>query len=66
VLQLFTLLGLTLPFFAFKIWRRGDWSLLRRIYYSLMALAGILLMPFFYYWNLLGFQFVGRVYSAVQ
>lgn len=57
VLQIATLLGLTVPVFAFKIWQRGDWSRSRRIYYSLVALAGVLMLPFFYYWNLLGFKF---------
>ena len=56
-LQLAALLGLTLPIFAFASWKRGYWSLTRRIYFSLVAFAGALLTPFFYYWNLLGFQF---------
>jgi len=57
VLQLAALLGLTLPIFAFKAWKQGYWSLMRRIYFSVVALAGLLMIPFFYYWNLLGFRF---------
>jgi CubicO group peptidase (beta-lactamase class C family) len=57
VLQLATLLGLTLPIFAFKTWKQGYWFLVRRIYFSVVALAGLLMIPFFYYWNLLGFRF---------
>lgn len=57
VLQLAALLGLTLPIFAFKSWKRGYWSMMRRIYFSMVAFAGLLMIPFFYYWNLLGFRF---------
>ncbi len=57
VLQLAALLGLTLPIFAFKSWKRGYWSMMRRIYFSIVAFAGLLMIPFFYYWNLLGFRF---------
>lgn len=57
VLQLAALLGLTLPIFAFKSWKRGYWSLMRRIYFSVVALVGLLMIPFVYYWNLLGFRF---------
>lgn len=57
VLQLAALLGLTLPIFAFKAWKRGYWSMMRRIYFSIVALTGLLMIPFFYYWNLLGFRF---------
>ena len=57
VLQLAALLGLTLPIFAFKAWRQNYRSLPRRIYFSVVALTGLLMIPFFYYWNLLGFRF---------
>jgi CubicO group peptidase (beta-lactamase class C family) len=57
VLHLAALLGLTLPIFAFKAWKYGYWSLPRRVYFSLAALAAVLMTPFFYYWNLLGFRF---------
>jgi hypothetical protein len=57
VLQLAALLGLTLPIFAFKSWKQDYWSMARRIYFSIVAFAGLLMIPFFYYWNLLGFRF---------
>ena len=57
VLQLAALLGLTLPVFAFTAWKHGYWSMMRRIYFSVVALAGLLMIPFFYYWNLIGFRF---------
>ena len=56
-LQLAALLGLTLPIFAFQAWKRGYWSLTGRIYFSIVAFAGLPMIPFFYYWNLLGFRF---------
>jgi CubicO group peptidase (beta-lactamase class C family) len=56
VLQMAALFGLTLPIFAFKAWRQNYWSVTRRIYFSVVALAGLLMTPFFYYWNLLGFR----------
>ncbi len=57
VLQLAALLGLTLPIIAFKSWKQDYWSMARRIYFSVVAFAGLLMIPFFYYWNLLGFRF---------
>ncbi len=57
VLQLAALLGLTLPIFAFQSWKHGHWSVMRRIYFSIVAFAGLLMIPFFFYWNLLGFRF---------
>jgi CubicO group peptidase (beta-lactamase class C family) len=47
------LLGLTLSMFAGFAWRRGDWSLPRRIYYSVLALTAFLMVPFLHHWNLL-------------
>lgn len=57
VLQLAALLGLALPYFALKVWKSGEWSAALRVYYIIVALAGVLMIPFLYYWNLLGFQF---------
>jgi CubicO group peptidase (beta-lactamase class C family) len=57
ILQLAALLGLTLPIFAFKSWKQDYWSMARRIYFSIVAFAGLMMIPFFYYWNLLGFRF---------
>jgi len=52
-LLLAALLGLTLSIFAAIAWRRGDWSVPRRIYYSVVALTAFLMVPFLYHWNLL-------------
>ena len=49
-----SLLGLTLPIFSYTVWRRGDWSKVERTYYSIVALAALLMIPFLYHWNLLG------------
>ena len=57
VLQLAALIALTLPVFAFKSWKHSYWSVPRRVYFSVIALVGLLMIPFFYYWNLLGFRF---------
>ena len=57
LLQLAALIGLTLPIFAYRAWRQSYWPFLRRTYFSVVALAGLLMLPFFYYWNLLGFRF---------
>jgi hypothetical protein len=48
VLQLAAFLGIALPYFAFRIWKGGYWSAKRRVYYSIVALAGVLMIPFFY------------------
>jgi len=48
-----SLIGLTLPIFSYTLWRRGDWSKLQRTYYTLVALAALLMIPFLYHWNLL-------------
>lgn len=50
------LLGLSLPAFAFVAWRRGRWTRGRRIYYSAVALAAVILLPYLYHWNLLGLR----------
>jgi hypothetical protein len=52
-LLLAALLGLTLSIFAGIAWRHGDWSLRRRIYYSVLALTAFLMVPFLHHWNLL-------------
>ena len=53
-LLLAALLGLTLSIFAGVAWKRGRWTIVRRIYYSVVALAALLMVPFLYHWNLLG------------
>ena len=52
-LLLASLLGLTLPIFSYALWIRGDWSRVGRTYYSIVALAALLMIPFLYHWNLL-------------
>jgi CubicO group peptidase (beta-lactamase class C family) len=54
-LLLAAFLGLTLSIFAGVAWKRGGWTILRRIYYSVVALVALLMVPFLYHWNLLGF-----------
>jgi CubicO group peptidase (beta-lactamase class C family) len=49
-----SLIGLTLPIFSYAVWRLGDWSRVKRTYYSIVALAALLMIPFLYHWNLLG------------
>ena len=53
-LFLAALLGLTLSIFGGIAWKRGDWSIARRIYYSVVALTALLMVPFLFHWNLLG------------
>jgi len=40
-----------------KVWRRGSWSPLAKVHYSLVVLSLVLFIPFLHYWNLLGFRF---------
>jgi CubicO group peptidase (beta-lactamase class C family) len=54
-LLLAALLGPTLSIFAGLAWKRGNWTIVRRIYYSVAALAALLMVPFLYHWKLLGF-----------
>jgi CubicO group peptidase (beta-lactamase class C family) len=54
-LLLAALLGLTLSIFASIAWKHGDWTTLRRVYYSVVALSALLMVPFLYHWNLLRF-----------
>ncbi|WP_247118672.1 serine hydrolase domain-containing protein [Kordiimonas marina] len=42
---------------AVRVWRRGRWTMGRRIHYSLVALAAVYLSLFYYYWNMLGWQY---------
>ncbi len=49
--------ALVLSFFAVLAWRRGYWGPWTRIYYTLIVLASLLLIPFFWNWNLLGFRY---------
>jgi hypothetical protein len=42
--------------FTVMAWMRGDWALLGRLYYSLVALASVLFVLFAGYWNLSGWR----------
>ena len=50
---------LSLAFLALAViaWMRGYWSLVSRLYYSLIALASVLFVLFADYWNMLGWRF---------
>jgi len=50
---------LSLAFLALAViaWVRGYWSLIGRLYYSIIALASVLFVLFASYWNLLGWKF---------
>jgi hypothetical protein len=52
--------GLLSPAFlalAVAAWVRGNGSIIGRLYYSLVALASVLLVLFAGYWNMLGWRF---------
>jgi hypothetical protein len=53
----FVALTIYLLVITFGAWRHRFWTLGRRIGYSGMALAAILLCAFFWQWNLLGWRF---------
>lgn len=38
------------------VWRRGVWCARRRVFYSVVVLALLALIPFMAYWNLIGFD----------
>lgn len=42
--------------FAVQAWRNSYWRTGRRIHYTLVALSGIFMAWFYYYWNFLGVQ----------
>jgi CubicO group peptidase (beta-lactamase class C family) len=54
-LLLASLLGPSLLFFAGFAWKACAWTIVRRVYYSVVAITAFLMVPFFYYWNLLDF-----------
>ncbi len=57
VILLATGLGLVLPVFAVLAWKNKYWSITRRIHFSVIAITALLMLPWLYYWNLLGFHF---------
>lgn len=53
----FVLLTLALLVAAFIAWRRSYWRLGRRVQYSIVVLAAVVVCLFFSTWNLLGWRF---------
>ncbi|WP_256706352.1 serine hydrolase domain-containing protein [Paenibacillus sp. FSL R7-0337] len=53
------LAGLTLALLVstIQVWRNKYWTAIRRVHYTLVTLSAVVLMIFFYHWNLLGWQF---------
>ncbi|MEK8130298.1 serine hydrolase domain-containing protein [Paenibacillus filicis] len=53
------LVGLTLAMLATMViaWKNNYWSVLKRVHFTLVALAAVVMSVFFYHWNLLGWQF---------
>ena len=52
-----SLIGLALPFWSISAWRNRVWNTPKRLYFSILAIAGIVLPFFLYYWNLLGYRY---------
>ncbi|KTD83240.1 hypothetical protein UQ64_03595 [Paenibacillus etheri] len=54
-----TLVGLTLALLisAILVWKNKYWTAFKRVHYTLVALSAVAMTLFFYYWNLLGWQF---------
>lgn len=51
-----SLLTLGVLYHAVQAWREGYWRKGRRVHYTLVALAGLFMVVFYWYWNILGFQ----------
>jgi hypothetical protein len=53
------LVGLTLALLvsAVLVWKNKYWTVFKRVHYTLVALSAVTMTLFFYYWNLLGWQF---------
>ncbi len=43
--------------FAAAVWKRRLWGILRRLHFSLYCLVALALAWFYWYWNILGFQY---------
>jgi CubicO group peptidase (beta-lactamase class C family) len=50
-------LFLAAVWFGVRAWARKYWSLAGRIHYSLVTVAGLALLGWLHYWNLLGFHY---------
>ncbi|WP_068533615.1 serine hydrolase domain-containing protein [Paenibacillus glacialis] len=53
------LVGLTVAIMALSVmaWKNKYWTVLKRVHYTLVVLAAVVMSLFFYHWNLLGWQF---------
>ncbi|RJX41780.1 class A beta-lactamase-related serine hydrolase [Paenibacillus pinisoli] len=54
---LLVVLSIAMVLAAAWAWRKKYWTVMKRVHYSLTALAAIVMSLFFYHWNLLGWQF---------
>lgn len=54
--DLASIAALGVLWFAIQAWRNGYWRPGRRFHYTLIALSGVFMLWFYYYWNLLGVQ----------
>jgi hypothetical protein len=51
-----TMMTIALPILGVRAWS-GSWSILGRMQYVLVTVAGVGFTWFLHYWNLLGFRF---------
>ncbi|MFC3788254.1 serine hydrolase [Paenibacillus sp. GCM10012307] len=63
-LRLFLVMPITLAaltaallFFSVLSWKNSYWTLPKRVHYTFITLAAVVMSVFFYHWNLLGWQF---------
>jgi hypothetical protein len=52
-----SLLTLGVALSAVRIWRDASWTRFQRAHYTLFALFAVGLVWFYWYWNILGFQY---------
>ncbi|GGF85786.1 FmtA-like protein [Paenibacillus albidus] len=50
-------LALSLLVLAILVWKNKYWTAFKRVHYTLVTLSAVAMTLFFYYWNLLGWQF---------
>jgi len=52
-----SVLSLGLIYFTIVCWKYGYWTVLGRLHYTLVTMAALVLIPFLWHWNLLGFYY---------
>jgi hypothetical protein len=52
-----SVLTIGVALFAVRIWRDASWTRFQRVHYTLFALFAVGLVWFYWYWNILGFQY---------